>query len=152
MFFFANRFSGFKLWGIKVRQRTVGILTIPGNEKYFQFSYTKTWLTCKKALHVTDPATESAEHTRYPASTFWAPCIRSVPSWVTWNRPYALPGNMSTCDPSRVQNTEGGGLPCATQSKFAIPFRPTFWSLGLVMNVGGAKTKQTRYLTNYPVS
>lgn len=45
---------------------------------------------------------------------------------------------MSTWDPSRVQNTDGGGLPCATHSKFAIPFRPTFWSLDLVTNVGGA--------------
>lgn len=52
--------------------------------------------------------------------------------------PYALSGNISICEPSFVQNTDGGGLPAATQSNVATPFRPTLRSSGWAVNLGGA--------------
>lgn len=52
--------------------------------------------------------------------------------------PYELSGNISIWEPSFVQKTDGGGLPDATHSKFATPFRPTLRSSGRTLNVGGA--------------
>ena len=45
---------------------------------------------------------------------------------------------MSTWFPSLVQNTEGGGLPFAMQSNFAIPLIGTRISFGITVNVGRA--------------
>ena len=39
---------------------------------------------------------------------------------------------------SLAQNTLGGGLPCATQSNFAIPLRPTRAAEGRAVNTGSA--------------
>ena len=40
---------------------------------------------------------------------------------------------------SLVQNTEGGGLPLATQSNLAMPLRPTLAAEGRTMNTGSAE-------------
>ena len=42
---------------------------------------------------------------------------------------------------SLVQNTEGGGLPLATQSNLAMPLRPTLAAEGRTMNTGSAENK-----------
>ena len=40
---------------------------------------------------------------------------------------------------SLVQNTDGGGLPLATQSNLAMPLRPTLAAEGRTMNTGSAE-------------
>lgn len=98
-------------------------------------------LTCKNARIVVESTTLSAEHTQQPASSFCAPLICRVPSRETCKCPYELLGNIRVLQPSFFQNTEGGGLPSATHGKRATPFKPTFLSWGLTINVGGAVTK-----------
>jgi hypothetical protein len=122
----------------KVIQRQKGVEITTTSKDGQQNSMHWVCRTCKNALTVVEPATLRAEHTKKPASSRCTPWIFSVPSGVTWRCPYELPGNIRTWLPSFVQNTEGGGLPVATHSKLARPFKPTFWSCGFVVNVGGA--------------
>ena len=61
-----------------------------------------------------------------------------VPSWLTNICPCVVPANINSWLPSLVQNTDGGGLPVASQSNLAMPFMPTLWSLGFTRKLGCA--------------
>ena len=82
-----------------------------------------------------DPATERAEHTKEPVSSFLTVVIVSVPSDCTAIRPL-WPGNIKAWLPSFVQKTAGAGIPLVKQSKETSALITTRWSCGGTINVG----------------